>query len=106
MSDELILDKVALDKLGVLIAEGEAVLASKCMPPAKLYGDWQVMETTYSVVQREPFIAWREQVLQWVAQHFGDYSGVYWAFFDECRVPFFLEANQGVSLLRQLKRNV
>lgn len=88
-----------------LIEQGEAMLTTKRMPPAKLHGDWQVMETTYSVVERETFSQWRHTVLSWLAATYGEQSEHYWTFFDECRVPFFLEAKQGVGLLRTLVNN-
>ena len=86
----------------VLIEAGEAVLATKAMPPARLHGDWQVMETTYSVVEREPFMAWRREVLTWLESTYGVENKTYWNFFESCRVPNFIAVTEGVGLLRKL----
>jgi hypothetical protein len=93
------------ESLLALLQQGKAVLATKTMPPAKLHGDWQVMETVYSVVNRQAFQAWREAVLHWLNEVCGENSETYWSFFDGCRVPYFMEACEGVAHMEKLHKS-
>jgi hypothetical protein len=95
-----------VQRLQALVNQGKQMLATKTMPPAKLRGDWQVMETVYSVVNREAFNTWRNTVLQWLSDVCTEDSETYWSFFDGCRVPYFLEACEGVAHVEKIARVV
>jgi len=53
-------------RLVELIAQGEAVLASKQAAKGRMIGDWQSVETVYAVVNREAFMVWRGACQQWL----------------------------------------
>jgi hypothetical protein len=96
----------ALLSLNTLITEGVALQGLKQLPPAKLRGDWQVMETTYSVVAREPFFEWRNRCWQSLETLYGFNSSEYIEFLDTCRFPWFLELLEGLRFLKGLKAEV
>jgi hypothetical protein len=47
-----------------LIAQGEAVLASKTQPKGNIVGDWQSTETVYAIVSTWTYF-WRGERLAW-----------------------------------------
>jgi hypothetical protein len=82
-----------------LIAQGEAVLASKSQPRGNIVGDWQSTETVYALVDMDLFLAWREACLSWLAQVAGEGSQWHDQFLYNCRRAQFLEAVKGQQLL-------
>ena len=82
-----------------LIAQGEAVLASKSQPKGNIVGDWQSTETVYALVDMDLFLAWREACLTWLADVAGEGSEWHAQFLYNCRRAQFMEAIKGQQLL-------
>jgi hypothetical protein len=98
-----VLGDEAMATLQALIAQGEAVLATKQAGKGRMIGDWQSVETVYAVVEIETFKAWRTACITWL-QGLGacdDALAALEVFCRECARPQYPEALAGVKLLRQ-----
>jgi hypothetical protein len=85
-----------------LVSQGERVVSSKTASPSRIIGDWQSTEILYAVVDKALFSAWRTDTLDTFEQFLYPESAVYWAFFDGCRFPQYMEAVEGLKLLKQV----
>ena len=85
-----------------LIAQGEAVAETKQQPKTRIHGDWQSTETVYAVVDASAFMAWKEAVLDFLSETYGDTSQAYVGFIQQCRHAQYLETLEGIKVLKQL----
>jgi hypothetical protein len=88
--------------LAALLEAAIVVQASKTMPPSRIKGDWQQVETTYSTVNPELFKAWQQQALRTLHQHYPVKHRCLWEFEQICHFPNFLELLEGLRYLKKL----
>ncbi|MFM7389257.1 MAG: hypothetical protein ACKO34_01375 [Vampirovibrionales bacterium] len=90
--------------LQTAIDDGLQLSKTKAMPPSRIIGDWQSIDTVYAVVDRPLFVQWRWAVLALLEAEEGLASDPWWEFLDTCRVPWFMEVLEGIKLLRDFQR--